>query len=219
MLDIIKLVLGPVATNTYLVGDQDTKQGVIIDPAWDGHLLAEKFHQLGWELLGVWLTHAHFDHYGGLADLLEYTEENVQDNFFVGLHPNDMNLWKMKGGAPLFGMNLKATPKPSHDFQDGELLNVGKYEFEVNHTPGHSSGHVIFYCQKEGVLFSGDLIFNQGIGRTDLPGGSFQELMDSIRRCVIPLPDETRIYSGHGPETTVGDEKRINPFILYENLE
>jgi hydroxyacylglutathione hydrolase len=218
MLDIIKLVLGPVVTNTYLVGDQDSKQGVIIDPAWDGSLLAEKVHQLGWELMGIWLTHAHFDHYGGLADLIKNIGESKQEDFFVGLHPKDMNLWQMKGGAPLFGFNLKATPKPSHAFQDGEILKVGKYDFVVNHTPGHSSGHVIFYCQEEGVLFSGDLIFNQGVGRTDLPGGSYQMLMDSIRRFVLPLPDETRIYSGHGPDTTVGEEKRLNPFLIYDDM-
>jgi len=113
----------------------------------------------------------------------------------------------------MFGVPLKPTPKPSHEFQEGDLLSVGEYEFQVHHTPGHSLGHVVFHCESEGILFSGDLIFKQGIGRTDLLGGSYSTLMDSIQRYVLPLPDETRIYSGHGPETTVGEERRENPFL------
>ena len=217
MLEIIKLVLGPAATNTYFIGDQESKQAVVIDPAWDGAILAEKSHQLDWEIQSVWLTHAHFDHFGGLADLLTELDLSDQEGFFVGLHPEDMNLWRVKGGAPLFGISIKSTPKPSYKFQDGETLSVGKYEFLVHHTPGHSRGHVVFHCPAEEVLFSGDLIFMQGIGRTDLPGGSYSTLMDSIRRCVLPLPDETRILSGHGPETTVGEERRLNPFLVYDD--
>jgi glyoxylase-like metal-dependent hydrolase (beta-lactamase superfamily II) len=213
MLEVEKIVLGPVATNTYLVGDQESKQAVVIDPAWDGAVLAEKIRQLDWKIQSVWLTHAHFDHFGGLADLLTGLELSEQEDFFVGLHPKDMNLWRIKGGAIMFGVPLKSAPKPTHEFQEGELLSVGKYEFQVQHTPGHSSGHVVFHCESEGILFSGDLIFKQGIGRTDLLGGSFSKLMESIQRYVLPLPDETRIYSGHGPETTVGEERRLNPFI------
>ncbi len=213
MLEIEKLVLGPVATNTYLVADTESNKAVVIDPAWDGAVLVEKISRLGWEIQSVWLTHAHFDHIGGLADLLTGLELSEKEDFFVGLHPRDKKLWKIKGGAILFGVSLKSTPKPTHEFQEGELLSVGKYEFQVHHTPGHSSGHVIFHCESEGILFSGDLIFKQGIGRTDLLGGSFSTLMESIQRYVLPLPDETRIYSGHGPETTVGEERRDNPFL------
>ena len=208
MLEIEKLVLGPVATNTYLVGDPESKKAVVIDPAWDGAVLAEKILQIGWENQSVWLTHAHFDHFGGLADLLTGLDLPADEDFFVGLHPRDMNLWKIKGGAILFGVPLKSAPKPTHEFQEGELLTVGKYEFQVHHTPGHSSGHVIFHCASEGILF-----FKQGIGRTDLLGGSFSTLMESIQKYVLPLPDETRIYSGHGPETTVGEERLENPFL------
>ena len=104
-------------------------------------------------------------------------------------------------------------PKPSHHFEQDEILNLGKYEFVVHHAPGHSEGHVIFHCPEEKVLFSGDVIFNQGIGRTDLLGGNYQTLMESIKTRVLPLPDETRVYSGHGPETTVGFERENNPFL------
>ena len=168
MLQITKQVLGPVATNTYIVGDPETNQAVVIDPAWDGSRLGEDIKKSGWQIQSVWLTHAHFDHYGGLADLLSALDLEGKDGFFVGLHPEDMTLWKVKGGAVMFGVPMKSTPKPSHQFQEGEILSVGGYQFEVHHAPGHSPGHVIFHCPDEKLLFSGDVIFNQGIGRTDL---------------------------------------------------
>ena len=212
-LEIETLVLGPVVTNTYLVGDPETNQAVIIDPAWDGATIANKISQLGWKVNGIWLTHAHFDHFGGLADLLDELDSGVEQDTFVGLHSKDMALWTVKGGAIMFGVSIKSAPKPNHEFTEGESLKVGRYEFDVHHTPGHSPGHVIFHCPAEKVIFSGDLIFNQGIGRTDLLGGNYSTLMESIQKWVLPTPDETRIYSGHGPETTVGDERRSNPFI------
>lgn len=113
----------------------------------------------------------------------------------------------------MFGINIKSAPKPDHEFEEGEILTLGNYKFVVHHTPGHSTGHVIFHCPEEKVLFSGDVIFMQGIGRTDLLGGSYETLMDSIKTWVLPLPDDTRIFSGHGPETTVGAEKIGNPFV------
>ncbi|MCJ7718165.1 MAG: MBL fold metallo-hydrolase [Anaerolineales bacterium] len=213
MLEIEKIVLGPVATNTYLIADLESKLAVVIDPAWDGDLLCEKIRQLGWKVQSIWLTHAHFDHFGGLVDLLAGLNLSENEDFFVGLHPKDMNLWKIKGGAIMFGVPMKSGPKPNHAFEEGELLSVGKYIFKVHHTPGHSSGHVVFHSESEGILFSGDVIFKQGIGRTDLLGGSYSTLMDSIQKHVLPLSDDTRIYSGHGPETTVGEERRENPFL------
>lgn len=213
MLEINKQVLGPVATNTYIVGDSNSNQAVVIDPAWDGDKLGEEIKKAGWKVQAVWLTHAHFDHFGGLADLLSTLDLENQEGFYVGMHPKEMPLWKVKGGAIMFGVKMKSAPKPGHEFQEGEILSIGQYKFEIHHTPGHSPGHVIFHCPEEKVLFSGDVIFNQGIGRTDLLGGSYQTLMDSINQWVVPLPDETRIYSGHGPETTVGFEKENNPFL------
>ena len=212
MLQIKKWVLGPVATNSYLVGDDETKEIVAIDPAWDGGFLGAQIAEGGWTLAAVWLTHAHFDHFAGLADLLESTPDRA-DDFFVGLHKKDMPLWKVKGGAVMFGVPVKSAPNPDHFFQDGEELKIGNYRFDVLYTPGHSAGHVSFHCPSEEVLFSGDLIFNQGIGRTDLLGGSYKTLIKSIETHVLPLPDETIIYSGHGPETTVGAERIGNPFI------
>ena len=113
----------------------------------------------------------------------------------------------------MFGIPMKSTPKPNYNFREGDQLQVGKYNFEVLHTPGHSSGHVVFHCRSEKILFSGDLIFKQGVGRTDLLGGSHSTLLESIRRAVLTLPDETKIFSGHGPDTTVGKERQENPFL------
>lgn len=213
MLEIQGWVLGPVATNVYLVGDPETREAVIIDPAWDGPRLVEEIKAGGWQLQAIWLTHAHFDHFAGLADILEGLKSELPEDFYVGLHPKDLPLWKVRGGAVMFGVQVKKAPRPGHDFQEGQELAVGGYNFIVHHAPGHSAGHVIFHCPQEKVLFSGDVIFNQGIGRTDLLGGSYQTLLDSIQKWVLPLPDETRIYSGHGPVTTVGDEKNSNPFL------
>lgn len=213
MLQIRTWVLGPVATNTYLVGDAEAKKAVVIDPAWDGDQLAEEIKKEGWQIQSIWITHAHFDHFGGLADLLKALDLENQEDFFVGLHPDDLPLWKVKGGAVMFGIPLKSAPKPDHNFKEGEILELGEYSFVVHHTPGHSAGHVIFHCPEEALLFSGDVIFKQGIGRTDLLGGSYPTLMDSIKTWIFPLPEETRIYSGHGPETTVGSEKDNNPFL------
>ncbi|MCJ7735082.1 MAG: MBL fold metallo-hydrolase [Anaerolineales bacterium] len=213
MLQIRTWVLGPVATNTYLVGDPVTKKAVVIDPAWDGDQLAEEIKKEGWQIQNIWITHAHFDHFGGLAGLLKALDLENQEDFFVGLHPDDLPLWKVKGGAVMFGIPLKSAPKPGHNFTEGEILELGEYSFVVHHTPGHSAGHVIFHCPEEALLFSGDVIFKQGIGRTDLLGGSYPTLMDSIKTWIFPLPEETQIYPGHGPATTVGSEKDNNPFL------
>jgi glyoxylase-like metal-dependent hydrolase (beta-lactamase superfamily II) len=213
MLEIQKWVLGQVATNTYLVGDTDSGEAVVIDPAWDGTKIYEEVRKGGWQLKAIWLTHAHFDHFGGLADLLEALGQDRPDDFWVGMHPKETALWKVRGGAVMFGISVKKAPRPEHEFQEGEKLSVGGYEFVVHHAPGHSPGHVIFHCPGEQVLFSGDVIINLGIGRTDLLGGSYPTLMESIQTWVLPLADETRIYSGHGPETTVGAEKESNPFL------
>jgi len=213
MLEIHGWVLGPVATNVYLVGDPETREAVIIDPAWDGTRLAEEVKAGSWQLKAIWLTHAHFDHFAGLADLLEGLGPDLPEGFYIGMHPKDKPLWKVRGGAIMFGISIKKQPRPDHDFQEGEVLELGEYRFTVHYAPGHSSGHVIFHCPEEAVLFSGDVIFNQGIGRTDLLGGNYQVLMESIQKWVLPLPDETVIYSGHGPVTTVGDERNSNPFL------
>jgi len=181
----------------------------VIDPAWDGQIILAEAIRRDWRIGQLWYTHAHFDHFGGAAAIAEA----LNPLSIVALHPLDHDLWKLRGGAPLFGMHIDPGPEPTVDLVHSQILRLGQISFEVRHTPGHTPGHVVFYCTKEGVLFSGDLIFDGGVGRTDLPGGDWNALVRSIQEQVFTLPDETRIFSGHGAETTVGDEQRDNPFV------
>lgn len=209
MLEIKSFILGPVQTNTFLLWDSQKKQAVVIDPAWDGHIIAKQIRNLGMTLEAVWLTHAHFDHFAGVAGL--YAELGVRSS--VALHPDDLHLWKLYGGAPLFGMRIDRGPEPDILLTHGQILTIGSYHFQVRHTPGHTPGHVIFYSPEEHLVICGDVIFGGSIGRTDLPGGSYTQLMKSITEQIMSLPDQTRLLCGHGPETTVGLERLENPFL------
>ncbi len=131
----------------------------------------------------------------------------------VALHPDDHVLWRAGGGGAKFGFDIDPGPEPTIDFQQGQILKLGSNEFEVRHTPGHTKGLCVLYVAKEGVCFCGDLIFKGSVGRTDLPGSDWASLENSIRSQIYTLPNETRLLSGHGPETTVGEEKQFNPFV------
>ena len=209
MLEIVSFTLGPAQTNAYLVADSETNDAAVIDPAWDGHLILETAQERGWRIAHLWYTHAHFDHIGGagaIADALNPLP-------LVALHPNDHVLWRAGGGGAFFGFDIDPGPEPTIDFYAGQILRLGNVEFEVRFTPGHTPGHCILYVQASRVCFCGDVIFAGSVGRTDLPGGSWEQLENSIKTQVFTLPDETRLLSGHGPETTVGEEKVSNPFV------
>jgi glyoxylase-like metal-dependent hydrolase (beta-lactamase superfamily II) len=210
-LSVISFVLGPAMTNAYLVGDPETKQAVVIDPAWEGEVITREAERRGWRIRELFLTHGHFDHFGGAAAIAEASKESIP----VALHPDDKSLWQLNGGATLFGFpSFDPGPEPSIHLQHGMELRLGNHSFEVRHTPGHTQGHVMFLASKAAVAFCGDLIFMGSVGRTDLPGGDWQTLLQSIQAEVLSLPDETRLLSGHGPATTVGQERRTNPFLL-----
>jgi hydroxyacylglutathione hydrolase len=212
MLEILTLTLGPVGTNAYLIADPDTQEAVVIDPAWDGDIILAEAQNRGWRISHLWYTHAHFDHIGGAAAVAS----GCSPLPIVALHSGDYPLWRIKGGAQLFGIPLDDPgPEPTIELEHGQTLMVGSNHFEVRHAPGHTPGHVIFYCETEKVLFSGDVIFKSSIGRTDLPGGSHETLMQSIHEQVLTLPDDVRILSGHMGDTTVGVERRQNPFLQY----
>jgi hydroxyacylglutathione hydrolase len=225
MLEIVSFTLGPAQTNAYLVADSDTKDAAVIDPAWDGQVILEAAQSRGWRIAHLWYTHAHFDHIGGagaIADALNPLP-------LVALHPNDHVLWRSGGGGAFFGFDIDPGPEPTIDFYQGQILRLGSVAFEVRFTPGHTPGHCVLYVANPhasttgqkitapplsaGVCFCGDVIFAGSVGRTDLPGASWEQLEKSIRSQIFTLPDETRLLSGHGPETTVGEEKASNPFV------
>lgn len=210
MLDIVSFVLGQVQTNSYLVADNKTKEATVIDPAWDGGIIVAEAKKRDWRISNIWITHAHFDHLGGTREVVDLTEPPPS----IALHPDDFSLWQAQGGAQLFGVRIDPAPMPDVKLDHGQILQLGSTQLEVRHAPGHSEGHVMFYCKSDGVLFCGDVIFQGGIGRTDLPGGDYQTLIASIHNQVLSLPDETKLLPGHGPESTVGIEKKYNPFLI-----
>jgi hydroxyacylglutathione hydrolase len=209
MLQVVPFILGPVATNSYLIADDITGEAAVIDPAWDGQVIVAEAQQRGWRIGQIWVTHAHFDHFAGVGDLLT----GITPPAAIALHPADLSLWRMKGGAEWFGIRIEATSQPDILLQPTQVLRVGQHAFEVRHTPGHSPGHVIFYCADESLVFCGDTIFAGSIGRTDLPGGDGDTLIESIRREILTLPDDTRLLCGHGEETSVGIERQSNPYL------
>jgi hydroxyacylglutathione hydrolase len=208
-LEIVPFTLGPVQTNAYLLADSASGDAAVIDPSWDGELILAEAQKRGWRIAHLWYTHAHFDHIGGAAAIADALNPLPM----VALHPADHVLWRAAGGGPMFGFNIDPGPEPTIDFVQGMRMRLGEAEFEVRYTPGHTPGHVVLYCASAGVCFCGDLIFAGSVGRTDLPGGSAQDLAESIRTQIYSLPDETRLLPGHGPETTVGEEKLSNPYV------
>ena len=209
-LDIVAFTLGPAQTNAYLVGDPEAGLAVVVDPAWDGALIAAEAARRGWRVTHIWLTHAHFDHFGGAGALSDAVEPPIQ----VALHPKDQPLWRMRGGASAFGIpEFDPGPEPTVALEHGMQIKLGGSGFEVRHTPGHTPGHVVFRELGAGLVFCGDLIFQRSVGRTDLPGGDQAVLLSSIRDEILSLPDATRLFPGHGSPTTVGEERRSNPFL------
>ncbi len=204
---IVTLPVGLLRTNCYIVGCEETKEGAVIDPGGHPQRILAEIERRGLAIRYVLNTHAHFDHIDANGPIVEATGATL------ALHPADLPLLKAAGGAALFGLPATPGPLPDLELGDGDELAVGALRFRVLHTPGHTPGHVCFYEAAQGVLFDGDVLFYRGVGRADLPGGSRQQLQDSIRRVLFALPDETVVYSGHGPATTIGEEKRFNPWL------
>jgi hydroxyacylglutathione hydrolase len=204
---IVSLPVGVIQTNCYIVGCPETKKGAIIDPGGDPEQILAQVERHELLIEYVLNTHAHFDHTYANRAIVRATGAKL------ALHPQDLPLLNASGGAAMFGLRADPSPPPELELHDGDELEVGSLCFKVLHTPGHTPGHVCFYEQAHGVLFDGDVLFNRSIGRTDLPGGNFQQMMDSIQRVLFALPDDTMVYSGHGPATSIGDEKRFNPWL------
>jgi hydroxyacylglutathione hydrolase len=202
---------GDFGENGYLVVSEESGLGVAIDPGAAASSMARHIQGAGIALEAILLTHAHLDHVEGIPALRQ-----VAPSAPIYLHAGDRRLYDgVEAQARAFNLPFPGPlPPPDLELAHGDLLTFGGCEFQVRFAPGHSPGHVIFYLPPEEVAFVGDVVFQGGIGRADLVGGDFYQLMDSIQREVLSLPDETRLLSGHGPETTVGWERRTNPFLV-----
>jgi hydroxyacylglutathione hydrolase len=205
--DVIMLTNGMFAENCYLVADRDAGEVVLVDPGEEADLFLARIQSEQLRLSAIWLTHAHLDHVLGVAEIKERTGAPVW------LHPADRPLYDHvpAQALTLAGMDVPAPPPPDHAIVPGQALTVGSCTFEVRYVPGHSPGSVAFVGH--GVAFVGDAVFAGSVGRVDLPGGDGPTLIRSIREQILTLPDETVLYSGHGPATTVGRERATNPFL------
>ena len=199
------LVVGPLATNCYIVGSESNKEGMIIDPGDEAEAILEKVKDLGLKIKSIVLTHGHIDHIGALKEVKEATGAEV------AIHTDEAKSLQRQSSSTLLGLSYPTPSPPDRLLQDEDSMGIGSLHFGVLHTPGHSPGGICLL--EEGVVFSGDTLFNYGIGRTDLPGGSHSQLMNSIHAKLMILPDNTAVYPGHGPETTIGTERRGNPFL------
>jgi hydroxyacylglutathione hydrolase len=211
---IVKMLqVGPIMTNCYIVGCEETKQGVVIDPGGNGDRILAKVRELGLEIKYVVNTHCHFDHMLANKEVIGGLKESQPQPPLLAIHQAEEPMLKSGGGAHLFGLRGFSSPPPDMYLEEGDVLTLGQVKLKVLHTPGHSVGSVSLLNEEEKAIFDGDVLFNMGIGRTDLTGGDFDTLMDSIRNKLLTLPDDTVVYSGHGPVTTIGRERASNPFL------
>jgi glyoxylase-like metal-dependent hydrolase (beta-lactamase superfamily II) len=201
------LSVGMTQANCYILGCEETQLGAVIDPGAEGERILEAVEDSGLKISHVLLTHAHFDHMGAADQVVKATGAPL------AIHPDDLPVLNMAGGAMLFGLPAPPIPEPGIRLEAGQEIAVGELTLRVLHTPGHSPGHVSFYEADQGVVFDGDVLFAQGIGRHDLPGGDLETLMRSIKQELLALPDQTIVYSGHGPQTTIGRERSSNPWL------
>jgi len=195
--------------NAYLVWRPGGTGAVVIDPGAQADSIGALLEVEGLSLHAILLTHAHLDHVSGVAHLATRTQAPIY------LHPADAVLYEnVAHQAALFGTSVDAPPPADRSLADNDLLEFDGCTFEVRHVPGHSPGHVLFYVEAAGVAFVGDVVFMGSIGRTDLFGGDYQQLMRSIRDRILTLPPDTALFPGHGPSTTVGRERATNPFLV-----
>ena len=201
-----KVVVGPFASNCYIVSAESNQEGMIVDPGDEAEVILKNIKDLGLDIKSIVLTHGHIDHIGAVKEVKEATGAEV------AIHADDAQALQENSVSAMFGLSCP-TPLPADRLLNGgDSIDIGDLHFLVVHTPGHSPGGICLVG--EGMVFSGDTLFNYGIGRYDLPGGSYNQLMNSIHTKLMVLPDNTIVYPGHGPDTTIGAERRGNPFLI-----
>ena len=199
-----KLIVGPIASNCYIVGSESTKEGMIIDPGADAEAILKSAGELGLKIILIVLTHRHPDHVGAAAQVKEATGAEVAAHI-------EAARYLPQSPSYIFEPPYEASPYPDRLLKGGDSIDVGDLHFTVLHTPGHTPCGISLVGH--GVVFTGDTLFNYGIGRYDLVDGNYHQLMDSIHTKLLVLPDDTKVYPGHGPDSTIGTERRANPFL------
>jgi glyoxylase-like metal-dependent hydrolase (beta-lactamase superfamily II) len=200
------LLVGPLGVNCYILGDEHTRQAVVIDPGGNPREILKTIEKRALKIIAIVNTHAHFDH------VLALTEVRAATGAPFLLHAGEAQiLASAQMSGAMFGMAMRQPAPPDRLLNDGDTIPVGALRLKVLHTPGHTPGGICLLFDNRVIV--GDTLFQSGIGRTDFPGGDYATLMTSIRDKLLTLPDETIVYPGHGPATTIGEERALNPFL------
>jgi hydroxyacylglutathione hydrolase len=200
--------VGPLACNCTILGDEEAHEAIVIDPGDDISRIHKRLAELGLKLKQILITHAHIDHVGGALKLKRLTGAPIY------LNENDLPLLKMMAvQATWLGIPTPETAPPDDTLRDGQTVGPDHYPAQVIHTPGHTQGSVCLHFAPLNLLIAGDTLFAGSIGRTDLPGGDFDQIIRSLHSRLLTLPDETKVLPGHGPGTTIGEERQSNPFL------
>jgi hydroxyacylglutathione hydrolase len=200
--------VGPLACNCTLLGDESAGEAIIIDPGDDVTRIHRRLSDLGLKLRQILVTHAHIDHVGGALKLKRLTGAPIF------LNESDLPLLQMMPvQASWLDVDTPETAPPDETLAEGLTVGLSRYPAQVIHTPGHTQGSVCLHFAAMKMIVAGDTLFAGSIGRTDLPGGNYGQILESIQSRLLPLPDETRVLPGHGPETSIGEERRSNPFL------
>jgi glyoxylase-like metal-dependent hydrolase (beta-lactamase superfamily II) len=205
-LKVHQMSVGPLQVNCFIVSCNKTKEAVVIDPGEEGARILHMVERQGLKVCKVVNTHGHFDHIGANQEVIDATGAELM------IHKDDLPiLQNARNHAQVYGLSVSPSPDPDKLVHQGDRFQVGDLSFKVLHTPGHSPGGICLLS--EGHLFVGDVLFSGSIGRTDLPGGDFDSLVEGVREQLFSLPDETVVHPGHGPDTTIGRERQMNPFV------